>query len=89
MDRDLGAALAGNLLALVAISAIAPVTSGAGTDLLVAGGALLLVASLVHGAAHLLIRGGALGVVAGLIAGAALLLVTGAKIDGMNYSASS
>ena len=89
LDRDLGAALAGNFLALLAISAITPVTPGARADLLVAGGALLLVASLVDCAAHLLIGGGALGVVAGLIAGAALLLVTGAKIDKMNDTDSS
>ena len=89
LDRDLGAALAGNLLALLAISAITPVTSGAGADLFVGGGALLLVASLVDCVAHLLIGGGALGVVAGLIAGAALLLVAGAKIDKMNDTDSS
>ena len=49
-----------------------------GANLLVRGGALLLVPGLVHRAALLLVGGGALGLVAGLIRGAALLLVAGA-----------
>merc|ERR550532_2099699 len=75
LDGDLLAALAGDLLALLAVSTIPPVSSGA--DLLVGGGALLLVPRLVHRAALLLVGGGALGLVAGLIRGAALLLIGG------------